>query len=292
MADAGASAVSGGLCVRSGSNSLAVASATDAREDASGQQSAANHVHAAALEVEDCTLSDLNAAAEARAELTRLGDLLAQETALRDRLDRALFEERQGRLALLRDRAHLLTRLDLLEREGGMAKAQRVLTEVTAGAESWQHGRSAAEAPQGAAESDTIGLAALRDVLQRQLHRSLENDCRSLNRLRAVLLELFGLLAFRRYVGPRWIWRCALVRHSALFDVEWYLRRNPDVAAAGVDPVMHYLMFGAREGREPSPVFCGALYLWANPDVAKAGVNPLIHYLCCGRREGRAATAP
>ncbi|MET0066178.1 MAG: class I SAM-dependent methyltransferase [Candidatus Thiodiazotropha sp.] len=37
------------------------------------------------------------------------------------------------------------------------------------------------------------------------------------------------------------------------FDPEAYLQANPDVAAAGVDPVQHYLKFGQFEGRKLKP---------------------------------------
>ena len=36
----------------------------------------------------------------------------------------------------------------------------------------------------------------------------------------------------------------------AAFDPDAYLEANPDVAAAGVDPGIHYLEFGFREGRK------------------------------------------
>lgn len=38
---------------------------------------------------------------------------------------------------------------------------------------------------------------------------------------------------------------------TSLFDANWYLARYPDVAAAGVEPLKHYLEFGMREGRWP-----------------------------------------
>ncbi len=47
---------------------------------------------------------------------------------------------------------------------------------------------------------------------------------------------------------------------SSWFDVSDYLARNPDVAAAGVDPLAHYLNFGAQEGRI---VTAADLGLWA-----------------------------
>lgn len=71
------------------------------------------------------------------------------------------------------------------------------------------------------------------------------------------------------------------------FDREFYLRTNPDVAAAGVDPYQHFLRYGWREGRNPNVVFDTRFYLDANPDVRAAQVDPLSHYLNYGWREGR-----
>ena len=53
---------------------------------------------------------------------------------------------------------------------------------------------------------------------------------------------------------------------------------------------MHYLRYGANDGEEPGPLFSGRQYLERNPDVAKAGRNPLLHYELFGRGEGRVLT--
>jgi len=37
------------------------------------------------------------------------------------------------------------------------------------------------------------------------------------------------------------------------FDVEYYLRSNPDVARAGMDPLVHFQRYGWRDGRMPLP---------------------------------------
>lgn len=91
----------------------------------------------------------------------------------------------------------------------------------------------------------------------------------------------------------RW-WRLrrdrSLLSHSELFDADWYLATYPDVAAAGQNPLYHFLAHGAAEGRHPGPLFDTRRYLADNRDVAAAGENPLIHYLLHGRAEGRAAT--
>ncbi|MDB5733330.1 MAG: glycosyl transferase family 2, partial [Variovorax sp.] len=77
------------------------------------------------------------------------------------------------------------------------------------------------------------------------------------------------------------------VRRSIYFDREWYLATYPDVAARGMDAAVHYVNFGAREGRAPGPWFSGEGYLQHNPDVAQAGINPLYHYMVHGQLEGR-----
>jgi hypothetical protein len=78
-----------------------------------------------------------------------------------------------------------------------------------------------------------------------------------------------------------------LVRASGLFDDAWYLALNSDVLATGADPIEHYLVHGAAEGRDPSGEFQTRFYLRAYPDVANAGVNPLVHYILHGAAEGR-----
>ncbi len=50
---------------------------------------------------------------------------------------------------------------------------------------------------------------------------------------------------------------------------------------------MHYLLAGAREGLDPSAAFSTEDYNAANPDVAAAGLNPLAHYLAHGQAEHR-----
>jgi hypothetical protein len=79
----------------------------------------------------------------------------------------------------------------------------------------------------------------------------------------------------------------ALIETSSLFDPDWYLMSYPDVAASGADPARHYLQFGWRENRNPSPEFSTKGYLKAHKDVAAQGFNPLVHYLEYGQLENR-----
>lgn len=77
------------------------------------------------------------------------------------------------------------------------------------------------------------------------------------------------------------------IRSSGLFDEGWYLQKYPDVATAKSNPIQHYLEYGWKEGRNPSPRFDNDAYLFDNPDVANAGMCPLLHYIRHGQSEGR-----
>ena len=72
-----------------------------------------------------------------------------------------------------------------------------------------------------------------------------------------------------------------------LFDAEYYRATNPDVAASGINALLHFIVSGAFDGRNPHRLFDASFYLREYPEVAAAGMNPLIHYLKTGGFEGR-----
>lgn len=73
------------------------------------------------------------------------------------------------------------------------------------------------------------------------------------------------------------------------FDAEFYAATNPELADGSLTPIEHYLLFGWRDGRDPSAGFSTSAYLESYPDVAALNVDPLYHYLKHGRTEGRQA---
>ena len=84
--------------------------------------------------------------------------------------------------------------------------------------------------------------------------------------------------------------------HSLDFDLREYLANYLDVAAAKVDPLMHFLQFGAGEGRLPfappseliaANGFDYVHYLQHNPDVTAAHSDPFAHFQTVGWKEGR-----
>jgi SAM-dependent methyltransferase len=67
----------------------------------------------------------------------------------------------------------------------------------------------------------------------------------------------------------------AAIRRTGLFDDDYYVANNPDLAQGDIDPAL------------PSAGFDSAFYLAKYPDVAAAGMNPLLHYWRFGIAEGR-----
>ena len=116
-----------------------------------------------------------------------------------------------------------------------------------------------------------------------------------------------------------------LILESDLFDVDFYLKNNPEVKKQSINPVLHYLKLGHRENKKPnqffdtkfyreknlnksnydicplihfikygrlhkikpSQEFDSVFYLDKNPDVVKRKINPLVHYLKYGQYENR-----
>lgn len=81
-----------------------------------------------------------------------------------------------------------------------------------------------------------------------------------------------------------------LITSSFLYDANYYSENNPDVRNAGLDPALHFLLFGGVEGRNPSDKFNCRWYLTEYEDVRRAGINPLLHYLIFGQKELRRIT--
>ncbi|MFM7784675.1 MAG: glycosyltransferase, partial [Gammaproteobacteria bacterium] len=113
---------------------------------------------------------------------------------------------------------------------------------------------------------------------------------------RAGLVRLWWLGALGRLLGAlglrhRHNHRLArLLEDTGLFDREWYLRVNADVACAGIDPVYHYVRHGDIEGRAPMPLF-DPVYYRAHAGEGALGSNALLHYAWVGRYR-KVATSP
>lgn len=76
---------------------------------------------------------------------------------------------------------------------------------------------------------------------------------------------------------------------AAAFDAEFYRAAYSDIPSH-VALRWHYRVRGWIERRDPAPWFSSEQYLEDNPDVAAADIDPFLHYLTRGRFEGREIT--
>ena len=77
-----------------------------------------------------------------------------------------------------------------------------------------------------------------------------------------------------------------ILLRSKYFAGDFYRRRYPDVAAAGMQAFAHYLKHGAGEGRKPNAWFDPDYYLARSGAARERGGDPFVDYLVYGRREG------
>ena len=79
-----------------------------------------------------------------------------------------------------------------------------------------------------------------------------------------------------------------LIKNSPLFDGEYY--KNTYQLDNNVDLISHYFEEGVKLSYNPSPYFETSFYLNRYPEVANNNINPLLHYINSGQKEGRLAT--
>jgi hypothetical protein len=114
-------------------------------------------------------------------------------------------------------------------------------------------------------------------VLQNRVHQALGS------------LRLGSLLRLRQKTSKAWepVSSLAAPKFSTLFDPGWYLSKNPEGKKPGMDPLQHYLRYGAQVGRDPHPLFETKWYLSQKPELTNVSLTPLEHYVSYGARKGR-----
>jgi GT2 family glycosyltransferase len=78
---------------------------------------------------------------------------------------------------------------------------------------------------------------------------------------------------------------------AANINLDFYRNQIGKVEITTHDAARHYLELGSRMGLDPAPDFSSSGYLKLHPDVAAAGLNPYVHYLATGRTEQRKTLA-
>jgi hypothetical protein len=82
-----------------------------------------------------------------------------------------------------------------------------------------------------------------------------------------------------------------LIESSGYFDAEYYLETYPDVKNSNIDPILHFIKYGWKEGRNPSQFFNTTFYIETNLKSNVIRANPLVHYINYGKKEGLATSS-
>ena len=70
-----------------------------------------------------------------------------------------------------------------------------------------------------------------------------------------------------------------LLRSSPLLDAAWYRETYADLRDKPIDVARHYLLYGAKEGRNPGPSFNTNEYTMKISSVNATQENPLLHFI-------------
>ncbi|WP_175345301.1 glycosyltransferase [Bradyrhizobium sp. ORS 375] len=100
---------------------------------------------------------------------------------------------------------------------------------------------------------------------------------------KAGLSDSHTTVALLHYVTSGW--RARKFGFLPLFDPDYYEAQLG--RPAGMEPYLHYAIFGAAHGISPHPLFSTAHYLESTPALDPLRSDPLLHYLLHGEREDR-----
>src|SRR5574344_38864 len=78
-----------------------------------------------------------------------------------------------------------------------------------------------------------------------------------------------------------------ILKKTKLFDPLWYLSTYADVAMSGIDPYMHYIKYGWKEGRKVSKFFDTEFYKKEYMDVSLYDFPAIVHYEMFGKFQSR-----
>lgn len=104
----------------------------------------------------------------------------------------------------------------------------------------------------------------------------------------ARLIQQAGWLGTFFNMNPKVLWYLFAIRRAHTFDRRYYLGNGPTLHPLYQRfPERHYVLYGEREGRQPSADFSPRAYLRYNPDLKDWAQKPYLHYVLYGRHEQR-----
>jgi glycosyltransferase involved in cell wall biosynthesis/predicted nucleic acid-binding Zn-ribbon protein len=194
-------------------------------------------------------------------------DNLAQ---LLENRERQLEELRAAHVSLERELSALLERVSLVDQIGKeVAGIRTSLDQQTKRQKREEIDRARKRAAKSRRELAAIG--------RQRMAQELEVEYSRLSGMRGLIPRLLRPLSVRRM--RRYLTRARKIALSPIFDATWYLEQYPDVREAGVNPLVHYIADGGREGRAPSILFDPSWYKEHCGGTLTGDITPLEHYL-------------
>jgi hypothetical protein len=230
----------------------------------------------------DLLLADLKERATAHVALEAMGRDAKRERDEALAAERKAAEARAGFEAARKEMAARLERQDAelaeLRRELGAARAaaEKARAESAAAMGKAEADARDAQAAQAAHAAELEKARGERAALEGRIRarfdeiaamtrmmaeseRDAEASRAAADRMRRDAAKEMGRAVKAMLEGPRLVpgrfrlrRQAEMLKRSGLFDARWYLENYPDVAENGGDPALHYLLYGAEEGREPN----------------------------------------
>lgn len=75
------------------------------------------------------------------------------------------------------------------------------------------------------------------------------------------------------------------IKEMNLFDEDFY--RNHEGYSGKLDPLLHYIYIGYEDGKNPCKIFNSDYYMNYYDSVKESGLNPLVHFVMYGLYEGK-----
>lgn len=174
--------------------------------------------------------------------------VLRMQTILEERIDRARESLRSTEEAVSKLNAYEV-KIDALE--GELQELRKAAKELEIRVHKLNADNAALRAQVTPLQSRASELTQGRLVVDQRLRQLCEVACLEVGRaVKALLPKTKGRLVKKRVSISE---QAALLVSAGIIDPVWYLKRHPDVAAAGMEAAVHYVLHGAEEGRIPKP---------------------------------------
>lgn len=123
--------------------------------------------------------------------------------------------------------------------------------------------------------NEKIEYPSMDDIPNEYILKLIDETARqSFSSRKDILMELYAARRNSKFVKLRNIIYSLFIRKHEMFDEEFYKNKYIDIKT---DPLKHFFLFGAYEGKNPNADFYTCEYIRRNADIVFNAENPIIH---------------